>query len=234
MGDTEWRSKILGGGIGKSMGIELLVRKSVGNWTGFASYAWSHTTRQYPDINKGKEYLYEFDRPNTASLNINHRFNEKWSVNLTWIYQTGIPYTPILGRQLTQTTYSDINGNYGYYEVLLYGERNSARMKDYHRLDIGVTLNTRTRYNRKATWTFSIYNLYNRRNPYYYYFNTSSRGEIVSPVGMSEFVPMNLYQLSLFPIIPSVSYKVYFDGKATKKVKKPDNHRFRDWIFQKN
>jgi hypothetical protein len=223
MGDTGWRRKVVTGGVGRSAGLELLLRKQVGNWTGFVSYAWSGTTRQFPQINKGLEYTFDFDRPHTASLNVSHKFNEKWSVNLLWVYQTGLPYTPVLGRQLTLDTEPDENGNFGYYEVLLYGERNSARMKDYHRLDIGATLNTLTRRNRKAIWTFSVYNLYNRHNPYYYYYNTGSGVDFDMPQYMNEFRPLSLYQVSFFPIIPSVSYKVFFDGTSSKRVKKKND-----------
>lgn len=232
MGDADWRSKIISGGTGKSVGVEFLIRKVIGDWTGFASYAWSSTTRQYPDINGGKEYQFEFNRPHTASLNISHKFNEKWAVNLSWVYQTGLPYTPVLGRQLTMDTEPREDGTYGYYEVLVYGKRNSAQMKDYHRLDVGVTLNTITRNNRKATWTFSVYNLYNRHNPYYYYYNTTASGEIINPAQVTDHKPMNLYQMSFFPIIPSVSYKVYFDKNSPKRVKKQFNQRFKNWLFQ--
>jgi hypothetical protein len=232
MGDPDWRSKVVTGGSGRSTGVEILLKKQYGDWTGFASYAYSHTTRQFPQINKGQEFVFDFDRPHTASLNINHRFNEKWSASLTWVYQTGLPYTPVLGRQLTQSTEPDENGNFKYYEVLLYGDRNSSRMKDYHRLDAGVTLNTLTRHNRKATWTFSVYNLYNRHNPYFYYINTDNKGGFEKPEYLAEFKPMYLYQMSFFPIIPSVSYKLYFDGTATKGPMRFTGEKFRKWLYQ--
>jgi hypothetical protein len=219
MGDVDWRSKVITGGTGRSLGIEFLLKKQHGRWTGFLGYALSKTIRQFPIINKGLEYPFDFDRPNTLSINVNHKFNDKWSVNMVWIYQSGLPYTPVLGRQLTLDTEPDANGIYNYYEAVLYGERNSARMKDYHRLDIGATLNTITRHNRKATWTFSIYNIYNRHNPYYYYFNTDAGVDFDKPQYMTSYKPLNLYQMSFFPIIPSVSYKVFFDGKSQKKVK---------------
>ncbi len=56
MGDADWRSKIISRGTGRSMGIEFLLKKTFGEWTGFASYSWSHTTRQYPELNSGREY----------------------------------------------------------------------------------------------------------------------------------------------------------------------------------
>ena len=232
MGDLDWRSKVVTGGTGRSIGVEFLLKKQYGDWTGFASYAYSRTTRQFPQINKGQEFTFDFDRPHTASLNINHKFNEKWSASLTWVYQTGLPYTPVLGRQLTLDTEPDENGSLGYYEVLLYGDRNSGRMKDYHRLDVGVTLNTVTKRNRNATWTFSVYNLYNRHNPYFYYFNTNDKAGFERPENLTDFKPMNLYQMSFFPIIPSVSYKLYFDGTATKVPKRFTGEKFRKWLYQ--
>jgi hypothetical protein len=232
MGDADWRSKIISGGTGRSMGVEFLLRKTFGDWTGFVSYSWSHTTRQYPELNGGKEYVFEFNRPRTASLNINHKINEKWAVNLTWVYQTGLPFTPIMGRQLAQNTMPDENGNYGYHEVLLYGNRNSAHMRNYHRLDIGATLNTITRNKHKATWTFSIYNLYNRQNPYYYYYNSEPLRGLQMHSESAEFKPMNLYQMSFFPIIPSVSYKVCFDKSDPKRIKMPASQRFKKWLNQ--
>jgi len=232
MGDLDWRSKVVTGGTGRSAGAEFLLKKQYGDWTGFVSYAWSKTTRQFPQINKGQEFVYDFDRPHTASLNISHKFNDKWSVNLVWVYQTGLPYTPVLGRQLNLNIEPDENGNTGYYEVLLYGDRNSARMKDYHRLDIGVTLNTVTRRKHKATWTFSIYNLYNRHNPYYYYYSTNATGDFDPPQHPADFKQMNLYQMSFFPIIPSVSYKIYFDKSDPKRIKKPARERLKKWLYQ--
>jgi hypothetical protein len=216
MGDTDWRNKVVTGGTGTSFGVEFMLKKTYGSWTGFISYARSHTTRQFPQINKGEPYIFDFDRPNTASLNLNHKFNDKWSASLTWVYQTGLPYTPVLGQQLTLSTEPDMNGDFHYYQTLLYGERNGARLRDYHRLDVGLSYNTTTKHRRNATWTFSVYNLYNRHNPYYYYFNTDD-GMYQNPEKLDGFKPTNLYQMSYFPIIPSVSYKVYFDADKGKK-----------------
>jgi len=234
MGDADWQSKIIAGGQGKSTGIEVLVRKTFGDWTGFASYAWSHTTRLYPELNRGQEYLYEFNRPHTASLNINHRFNDKWSLNMTWVYQTGLPYTPVIGRQYTLGTDPDGNGNLSQYETLLYGERNSVSMRNYHRLDVGLSYNKLTRNNRKATWTFSIYNLYNRHNPLYYFYDPNAEGGYEYPQHWSQFKPTNLYQMSFFPILPTVSYKVFFDEDRVKRIKKPAKERANNWFYTGN
>jgi hypothetical protein len=233
-GDNNWRSKVETGGQGEAYGLEVLFRKNTGNWTGFASYSWSKATRQFPGINNGLKFLYDYDRPNTASLSVNHKFSERVSINMAWMYQTGLPYTPVTGRQLTPSLEPDENGEYINYETFIYGERNSARMKDYHRLDIGLTLNKLTSENKvKSSWTFSVYNAYNRQNPVYYYYNTTSNGEIINPeTSGTAYQPFNMYQMSLFPIIPTVSYKFYFEkGNSGKKSFK---QRMSDWLYHEN
>ena len=218
MGDTDWQSKIITGGQGEAKGIEFMLRKTTGQWTGFASWSWSETTRQYPDVNDGKRYLYEYDRPHTVSLNLNKQLNERWTFNMVWVWMSGLPYTPAIGRQLFEYWDED-----EYLEALIYGERNSARMKPYHRLDVGLNRSVLTKRNRKAVWTFSIYNLYNRRNPYFYYYNENGSNEMYMPgfyadrrYGESRNHSMTLYQLSFFPMIPTVSYKLYFDRNEQK------------------
>lgn len=210
LGDGGWRSKIETGGNGKAKGIELLIRKSTGKWTGFAGYTYSRATRQYPGINKGEEYLFEYDRPHSFSININRKINEKWTFNTTWVYQTGLPYTPVIGRQLTPVTDAGENGEIEYTEAFIYGERNSARMKDYHRLDVGLILTTKNKKGRKAQWNFSVYNAYNRHNPASYYYGTNKEGGINHNY-LDSYHPLSLYQVSYFPIIPTVSYKVFFE-----------------------
>jgi hypothetical protein len=210
MGDGGWRSKIETGGSGTAKGVELLVRKVIGKWTGFMGYTYSNATRQFPGINKGKEYVFDYDRPHSFSINVNRKLNEKWSFNASWVYQTGLPYTSVLGRQLTPTTEVDEEGNPQYVEAFIYGERNSSRMKDYHRLDIGATLTTKTKHGRKAQWNFSVYNVYNRHNPSSYYYATQKDGSMNYDY-TGTYKPLNQYQISIFPIIPSVSYKVFFE-----------------------
>jgi hypothetical protein len=210
MGDGGWRSKIETGGTGKAKGVEVLVRKVNGKWTGLLGYTYSNATRMFPGINKGKEYLFDYDRPHSVSININRKLNEKWTFNASWVYQTGLPYTPVVGRQLTPVTDNGENGEVEYSEAFIYGERNSARMKDYHRLDIGATLTTKTKHGRKAQWNFSVYNAYNRHNPASYYYGTSKQGGINENY-LDIYKPLSLYQVSYFPIIPSVSYKVFFE-----------------------
>lgn len=235
-GDPYWDNKIETGGTGKAMGIEFLLRKNYGKWTGFASYSLSRSVRNFPNINGGNEYIFEYDRPHSFSLYVNYQMNEKFSFNFVWFYQTGLPYTPAIGRQHTPSLKQDENGNNFFYEALIYGERNSSRMKDYHRLDFSLNYTKITKRNRKAIWSFSVYNAYNRHNPYYYYFNTSSSGEIYRPENGEDYKPISLYQMSFFPIIPSISYKLFFGVNSSKKKKqtKSKKQKFNNWLYHEN
>lgn len=214
MGDENWITKVETGGKGRSMGVELLIRKNSGNWTGFISYVRSKTTRQFPNINGGKQYLFDYNRPNNLSVTLNRKINNNLSLNFVWIYQSGLPFTEAIGRQYIPSVIDDIQGNDFFYEGLIYGERNGARMRDYHRLDVGLTWSRYNRKNNKVEWNFSIYNLYNRHNPVFYYYNSDKSMNFSNPQWNHYFRPLSLYQLSLFPIMPSISFKVYFDPEA--------------------
>lgn len=245
-GDEQWKQKIATHGVGTSYGLELFVRKQKGDWQGFAGYSYSHTTRKFDQINNGKEFTFDYDRPHSFSIAILRSFNDAWSVGGTWVFQSGLPYTPVLGRQ--SAIGLNFDNEYVVYESLIYGERNSARMKPYHRLDIGVTYKTTNKHKQPCEWNFSIYNVYNRKNPYYYYYNHDKGSEFYTPNYQDEvgFKPLKMYQISFFPIIPTVSYKVYFEGeryKANKQAKQAIRQekgpqtfkeKFKAWMFYEN
>ncbi len=233
-GTANWHSRVGSGGTGIAYGLEAQLRKSRGDWTGFLSYGWSRTTRTFPFLNGGKVFPYAYDRPHTASLTICHDFSPRYALSLAWVYQTGTPYTPVIGKQLTPSFYPNDEGEYDYYEALIYGDRNSARMRDYHRMDVALTIRNRNREGEvKSAWTFSIYNLYNRKNPVYYYYNNNNTDEIIDPSTYSESnSPFTLHQLALFPLIPTVSYRCYFDVKRIKKGSIAQ--RFKKWLYYEN
>lgn len=227
-GDVNWQSKIENWGVGKSYGAEIYLKKELGNITGFAGYTISKTTRKYPNINMGKAFVFDYDRTHSISVYLCHKLTEKLDLNLSWTYQTGVPYTPAMGKTYTVNIE---NGQPIYYEKLFYGEKNSGRMRAYHRLDIGINYTTTNKKNRKAIWNFSVYNLYNRQNPYYYYYNTNNTGEIYFPEG-NGISELRLYQMTLFPFMPSVSYKVFFEkGDRIKKKKKLS---FKNWLYMES
>ncbi|MBP5797464.1 MAG: carboxypeptidase-like regulatory domain-containing protein [Bacteroidales bacterium] len=205
VGDSDWHSKVESGGEGKSYGIETLIKFDYGTIGGYLGYTYSHTTRQFNHINNGKEYVFEYDRPHSVNFNLNYKLDEKWSFSALWTFHTGLPFTPVVGVQNVPVITPD--GEVYFEEANIYGERNSERMRDYHRLDLSAHWKTVDKKGRNAEWTFSVYNAYCRLNPYYYFYGDKN-GDPIS-WGRYPDDPALLWQRSFFPLIPSFSYKVW-------------------------
>jgi hypothetical protein len=181
-------------GDGTSYGFELFVNKQYGRLTGWIGYTWSKTTRIFPDINLGREFPAKYDRRHDVSFVSMYEINDKLNVSLVWVYATGNTATLPVSRYI-------IGGNI----INEYGERNSFRLPPYHRMDISVNWTPKRKTDKKweSSWNFSIYNVYNRRNPYYIYFE--NKGNI-----MEGYMEIKAKQVSLFPILPSVTYNFKF------------------------
>lgn len=183
---ADWQNILATGGKGESKGIEILARKVRGRSTGWISATIAKSSRQFEDINGGNEYPYKYDRTFDLGCFFQQELTKKLTFSATWVFGTGMPYN------LPQSQYEDIDGN----TVLVYGELNQYRQKPYHRLDVGLSYKIE---NRKSIGIIdlSIINLYNRRNPYIYISQPDNTG-------------IALYEFSLFPIMPSLSYSLKF------------------------
>lgn len=223
MGDGQWRSKVETGGEGEAYGFELFLRKTRGNYTGFVGYTWSRATRRFDSINSGKPFAFEYDRPHSLSLNLTRKFGDGFTLSTSWVLQSGLPFTPVIGRQLIPSLTDLDDDEPFFYEAFIYGERNSQRMRLYHRLDVALHYTTRTKHGNKAQWSFAVYNAYNRKNPYSYVFTHDTREEslLIPHPFWDSAEPFSLYQVSFFPIIPTVSYKVFFDKAQKSMVDEP-------------
>jgi hypothetical protein len=175
-------------GKGRSYGAEFLVRKNFGNFTGWISYTYSRSLRTVKEINFGEEYVSPYDRPHNISIVLNYAFNNRFDVSASWVYNTGQPVTYPYGKYTVDgVTYSIYNG-----------ERNKSRYPDYHRLDLSATIKCKERKNWQGEWNFSVYNAYARKNVWAVLFTTGEDNSIQAQ------------QVSLFSIIPSVSYNFKF------------------------
>lgn len=175
-------------GEGRGYGAELFLKKATGKFNGWIGYTLSWTKRKFPELNNGEEFYAKYDRRHDASIVLNYELNKKWTFGMTWVYATGNALTLPISRYF-------INGNI----VYEYGERNGYRMAPYHRLDISATLYVKRKKRWESSWNFSIFNVYNRHNPYFIYFDdTGSIGE--------NNLQLQAKQVSLFPILPSVTY----------------------------
>ena len=176
-------------GSGKSYGIELFLRKNYGNLQGWIGYTLSRTTRTFPDLNEGKSFPARFDRRHDLSVVASYKLNDRWTFGGTFVYGTGQTTTLPVRRYL-------IEGNVNYQ----YGDRNSFRMEPTHRLDLAATLGVAKRRNIESSWTFSVYNVYGRRNPFLYYIDNNGEG-------YSQNINLQAKKVSIIPFpLPSVTW----------------------------
>jgi hypothetical protein len=183
-------------GKGQAYGAEFFVRKNKGALTGWISYTLSRSIRNFDDI-KGNVYPTRFDRLHNLSVVASYDY-KRWNFSTTFVYGTGAPFTPIKSIYIL-----------GFTPVTEFGLRNSARLPDYHRLDLSVSY----RLNKKirpfeSTLIFSAYNVYNRQNVFFTYTATETDAR-------SGEITLKSYRVSLFPIIPSITWN--FKWAQTKK-----------------
>ena len=176
-------------GDGRAYGIELFFKKRFGKINGWIGYTLSKTERQFNDINNGKWFLAKQDRTHDLSLVGIYKASDRWTFSSTFVYNTGNAVTFPSGKY-------QLNGN----TVFYYPERNSDRMPDYHRLDFSATLEGKANKKLKSSWSFGVYNLYNRKNAYSIDFrddpNDRSKTQAV--------------RTTLFGIIPSITWNFKF------------------------
>jgi hypothetical protein len=180
-------------GKGRAYGIELLLRKRKGKFTGWVGYTLSRTERLFDQINNDEWYPARQDRTHDVSVVGIYELNKKWVFSATFVFYTGNAVTFPSGRY----TVDGITVPY-------YTERNGYRMPNYHRLDIGATCypkKANKRWERyESSWNFSVYNVYGRENAYTITFRQSA-----SNPNQTEAV-----RLALFRWIPSVTYNFKF------------------------
>ncbi|MGV3557462.1 TonB-dependent receptor [Larkinella arboricola] len=207
---TPWENNITTGR-GWSYGSEFFLQKKTGRLSGWIGYTLSWTWWQFPSLNGGAKFNPRYDRRHDASVVGIYEIKPGITLSWTWVYGTGqaltLPISRFTGYE-NRPTYPVGTGNplqqlFGNGpNVKEYSGRNGFRAEPYHRLDVGARF-FKQRKHYARTWEVGVYNLYNRRNPYYYSLEGKSQG----PGKHSKSV---LYKYSLFPVVPSVSYTIAF------------------------
>ncbi len=203
--DIKWEENITSG-VGWSYGVEFLAHRKSGKLTGWIGYTLSWTKLQFDEVNYGNPYWARYDRRHDVSLVAIYELSKGITLSGTWVYGTGNAITLPLAEYPAQG-HSPVNPNLGYINTVNdYGEKNSYRMAPYHRLDVGIQVHKKLK-NYERTWEFSVYNMYNRRNPFFYFI--SNEYNYNEHTGMYTSTT-KLKQLSLFQLIPSVSWAIKF------------------------
>ncbi|MFC2129426.1 carboxypeptidase-like regulatory domain-containing protein [Bacteroidota bacterium] len=176
-------------GMGRSYGLELYVKKKYGDFSGWISYTLSRTENKIEGVNDFDWYPVKYDKTHDVSVVATYQFIPRLSLSAVWVYTTGNAVTFPSGRYV-------IDGLL----VPYYTERNGYRMPHYHRMDVSINFKGKKRKRFESNWDFSVYNVYNRHNAYLIDFRESE-----TVPGATEAV-----KLSLFGIVPSVSYNFKF------------------------
>ena len=215
----DWDSKVLTNGLGKSYGFELFIQKEIKKMQVWLGYTFSKTSRQFTELNNGKEYSYKYDRTHDISLSVIYKINKNIDFTASWIYGTGNAVSLPIAVYSSTLFPPDIHGgtieennnplaiSKTYYrnntEIFDYGDKNSQRLPSYHRLDINLSFYKKKKRGER-TIKLGLYNAYNRRNPYYltYVYDNDDQGNY-NAKGEFRIV-------SLFPILPSISHSYNF------------------------
>ncbi len=194
---NSWENYIVQGE-GKSYGIEFMAEKKTGKLTGWVSYTLSKSTRQFDEINFGNLFPYSYERRHQFKIISNYNVlekikkskNIKHSISASFIFASGAfitlaeqEYSGISFPVMDETTTSN-----WFEKRSLVNTVNNYRMPPFHRLNLSYTIE-RKHKNKTILWNFSLYNAYNRHNPWYYY----KKGTKIK-------------QVTMFPIIPSISF----------------------------
>lgn len=192
-------------GKGWSYGAEFLLEKKVGKTTGWIGYTWSKAERQFDNLNWGRKFYARYDRRHDISLVLTHQFSKRFDIGMTWVYGTGNAVT-MPTQFVSSATLPTFNPNYSSFtpSYEYFGERNNYRMPSYQRMDIGFNFHKQKKHGIR-TWNLSLYNAYSRQNPFFLYFEDTTDAEY-KQTGKAR----KLTQLSLFPIIPSITYSYKF------------------------
>ena len=196
-------------GNGYSYGAEFFIKKRNGDFNGWIGYTYSKTMRKFDAIDNGEWFPAKYDRRNDFSLVGQYQISKRVNVGAVFVYATGNSIS------LPERRWFSLEENR---VITVWSKRNQYRLNPYHRLDISLTIDSKTfkkkvnietnkieKVKKKVTssWNFSVYNAYNRANPYFIFFNFS--GDPVQ--GTAEF---GASQVSLFPILPSVTWNFKF------------------------
>ena len=186
-----------------SYGTELLIKKKVsGNFNGWLGYTLSKTELQFDELNNGKKFLAKYDRKHDISLVAIYNISDDKTLSATWVYSTGNKLTlPVKEQPVIKTDFNptSVKDSPFYHQNLqTYVNRSNFTAEAYHRMDLSFQMK-KPKKRGVRTWDISIYNLYNRKNPFFYTIidkNLSSNGNANKV----------LQKESLLPLIPSISY----------------------------
>lgn len=196
----DWQERVTQGR-GYSYGAELFLQKKRGRLNGWIGYTLSWTMRQFDDLNDGRPFPFRYDRRHDISVVAIYDLSERIDISATWVYGTGNAIT------LPDAKFIGADQRFDWLQTFEYfGNRNDFRMAPYHRMDFGINFKKQKKHFLR-TWSLGAYNLYNNNNPFFVYLGSDN--EFDPNTGVNTSTPA-FKQVSLFPLIPYVTYTAEF------------------------
>lgn len=196
-------------GKGRAYGIEFMAHKQTGKTTGWISYTLSKADRLFDEINNGKRFPSKYDNRHKLNIFVSHKLSPKVELSAAWTFSSGNWQTLSLENFESPFIVDNWGDQYPaqYMDLDFYapGTRNNYQLPNYHRLDLGLNLYRPKKSGRLGIWTISIYNAYCQMNPFTVY-KVYTHTYHNDP---TQYKPV-FRQLSLIPLIPSVSYTYKF------------------------
>jgi hypothetical protein len=196
---NDWNDLITQGKA-NAYGLESYLRKNGEHFSGWISYTYSKTTMQFESINRGRPFAFTYDRTHDLGIFVSWFSGVHFRASCGWIYGTGNAITLPVGSFIAPERDFQ-NGNGLMLSFFDYEQKNNYRMRAYHRFDCALQYYHRLSKTILATLDFSVYNVYNRANPFFYQIDNENAD------GTGKRI---IRQTSLFPIIPSLSYTIKF------------------------
>jgi hypothetical protein len=191
--NTDFESKLVQGR-GRAYGLELLLRKEAGKFTGWISYTLSWSRRQFDDVNRGRWFPSRYDRRHNGAIVSQYKLGKRWAASLVWEFISGARFTPVVGQYVVVApTLTGVD------LVPLYSQVNQVRLADTHRLDAGIKFMSKPGRKFQWQWFAGVYNVYNRASPV---------GMMIEQDEMDG--SLRYIQPGLFGLLPFISYGFKF------------------------
>jgi hypothetical protein len=196
---NEWEETIVVGN-GTAYGLEFLLEKRKGKFTGWVGYTFSFTNRQFDELNLGKPFPFRYDRRHDIGITLHYQKSKKFDIGINWVYGTGYAFSIANGNM---KMFNYLDHQYAQANVIYYENRNNYRAPATHRLDIGLNWHKAKKWG-KRTWQLGIYNAYNNMNP------TLLIWDGDYGYGLDRGERNKIKMISLLPVIPSLTYQFKF------------------------
>ena len=188
-------------GDGSAYGLEVFFEKRAGDFTGFIGYTLGYTWRRFPGYNAeitedgqtARFYPPKYDRRHDINVVGNYQLSNRWKFTASFNFASGQAYTEVLGRY-AQFDLPFTNEDRNTFTV---GKVNASRLPNYHRMDISFSRAGRFFDLGDSELQLQLINIYSRRNVWFYSFDFDEN-------------PVQVNEVNLLPILPSVSYTVKF------------------------